>query len=265
MANELRRIFKEGRSVVNGWSNIPSAFAAETMAQCGWDSITFDMQHGLIDYATLIHCLQALKGYPVVPLVRLPWNEPGIIGRVLDGGAMGVICPMVNNADEARALVNAARFPPLGVRSHGPIRAGTLYGQAGSYYKTANTDVFVFPMIETPDGMRNLDAILDVEGVDGVYVGPGDLGLTIGLPPILDRREPQILAFYDEIARKCRARGKIAGIHNATGSYSVETQRMGFQFLTILTDNGLLIRAASSEIATVREHLKEAEGVAVPA
>ncbi len=264
MANALRQIFKEGRTVVNGWSNIPSAFAAETMAQCGWDSITFDMQRGLIDYSTLILCLQATKGYPIVPLVRVPWNEPGIIGRVLDGGAMGIVCPMVNTVEEARALVKAARFPPLGVRSHGPIRAGALYGEAGTYYKTANTDVLVFPMIETPEAMENLDAILDVEGIDGAYIGPGDLGLAIGLPPILDRREPQILKYYETLVEKCRKRNLVAGLHNATGEYSVEMQRMGFNFLTILTDNGLLVRSAKSEIATVRNHLGAVERVPAP-
>lgn len=248
MVNDLRKKLSEGKAVVNGWQNIPSPFAAETLAGAGWDGVTLDMQHGLMDYASVITSLQAMARFPVTATVRVPWNEPGIIGRVLDGGVMGVICPMVNTPEEAKALVQAVRFPPLGVRSHGPVRAGALYGSAGTYYKTANTDVLCFAMLETPESVSNLEAILDIEGLDGIYIGPGDLGLTMGLPPIIDRREPEILKIYEKVVEQCRKVGKFPGLHNATSAYSVEMAKMGFQFLTILTDNGLLFNAAKSEV-----------------
>lgn len=252
MVNGLRQKLSGGSAVINGWQCIPSAFAAETLAAAGWDGITIDMQHGLMDYANVVLSMQAMARFPVTPTVRVPWNEPGIIGRVLDGGAMGVICPMVNTAEEARALIRAVRFPPLGTRSHGPARAGSLYGAAGTYYKTANTDVLCIAMIETLEGVKNADAILDIEGLDGIYIGPGDLGLTMGLPPILDRREPEILKIYEKLIAACGKAGKWAGLHNATSAYAIEMARMGFRFLTILTDYGLLFNAAKSEADKAR-------------
>lgn len=251
MPNNIRHILDKGGCVINGWVTIPAPFAAETLAQAGWDSITLDMQHGLMDYGTVVTCLQVVHRFPVVPLVRVPWNEPGIIGRVLDAGSMGIICPMVNTRAEAEALARATRYPPLGARSHGPIRAGS-YGESGTYYKTANTDVLCIPMIETPEAIANLDDILSVPGIDGVYVGPGDLGLTMGMAPGIDRREPEILAAYETIVKKTRAHKLFAGIHNATADYSGEMQKMGFRFNTILTDSGLLLRIATSEVNRLR-------------
>ena len=146
--NGLRQRWKEGKAAVNGWLAIPSAFAAEVMAQCGWDSITVDLQHGVQDYLSMVACFQAMHAHPVTRLVRVPWNEPGIIGKVLDGGAYGVICPMVNTKEQCEALVSACRYPPKGTRSNGPIRAGA-YGSPGEYQKTANDEILVIPMIET--------------------------------------------------------------------------------------------------------------------
>ncbi|MCB1433109.1 MAG: 2,4-dihydroxyhept-2-ene-1,7-dioic acid aldolase [Alphaproteobacteria bacterium] len=255
MMNDMRKALSEGKTVINGWQCIPSAFAGETLAGAGWDGITLDMQHGIMDYASVIQSMQAMARFPLTPTVRVPWNEPGMIGRVLDGGAMGIVCPMVNTEAEARALVRAVRFPPLGTRSHGPARAGSLYGSAGTYYKTANTDVLCIAMIETPEAVQNIDAIVNIEGLDGIYIGPGDLGLTMGLPPVLDRREPEILNIYEQLIAACRKAGKWAGIHNATSSYSIEMAHMGFQFLTILTDNGLLYNMAKSEVDKTRAGL----------
>lgn len=125
---------------MNGWLAIPNAYTAELMAAAGWDSITVDLQHGVQDYMSMVACFQAMKAYPVLPMARVPLNEPGVIGKVLDAGAYGVICPMVNTPDEARAFIGACRYPLIGQRSNGPVRAG-LYGVAGSYQKTANDDV----------------------------------------------------------------------------------------------------------------------------
>jgi 4-hydroxy-2-oxoheptanedioate aldolase len=123
MANKLRQIWGAGRAAVNGWLAIPSGFSAEVIAQCGFDTVTVDLQHGVQDYLSMVQCFQAMQAHPVMPMVRVPWNEPGIIGKVLDGGAMAVICPMVNNRREAEALVQYSKYPPAGSRSNGPIRA----------------------------------------------------------------------------------------------------------------------------------------------
>src|SRR6201981_1119872 len=148
MANKVKQIWASGKAVVNSWLAIPSGFSAEVIAQCGFDSVTVDMQHGVQDYLSMVQCFQAMDKHPVTPMVRVPWNEPGIIGKVLDGGAYGVICPMINGPDDTAALVNACRYPPLGRRSNGPIRAA-MYGAVAGYQKTANDEVLCLPMIET--------------------------------------------------------------------------------------------------------------------
>src|SRR5208282_6167742 len=186
--NKLKARLKAGKACVNAWLAIPSGFSAEVLAQCGFDSVTVDLQHGVQDYLSMVQCFQAMHAHPVTPMVRVPWNEPGIVGKVLDAGAYGVICPMINTPEEARALVSYALYPPKGARSNGPIRAAT-YGVAGTYQKTANDEVLVIPMIETRQAVDNIDAILDVPGISSIYVGPSDLAFSMGKTPALDSED----------------------------------------------------------------------------
>src|SRR5438067_2865171 len=172
--NKLKERWKAGKAAVNGWLAIPSGFSAEVMAQCGWDSVTVDMQHGVQDYQTMVQCFQAMDRLPVTKLVRVPWNEPGIIGKVLDGGAYGVICPMINTPEEAKNLVQYAKYPPKGTRSNGPIRSG-MYGSAGSYQQTSNDEIVLLLLMETKTAVENMESILDVAGITGAYIGPSDL------------------------------------------------------------------------------------------
>ncbi len=251
--NKLKARLRSGNACVNAWLAIPSGFSAEVVAQCGFDSVTVDMQHGVQDYLSMVQCFQAMDKYPVTPLVRIPWNEPGIIGKVLDGGAWGVICPMVNTPAEAKALTSACLYPPQGRRSNGPIRAAA-YGEASPYQSIANDEVLVMPMIETQEALDNLDAILDVPGISGIYIGPSDLGFSLGLKPMLDREEPQILAIYEKLIQATGKRGLFAGIHNMTGAYAARMIGMGFRFVTLFNDSGLLARAARAEIAATRKN-----------
>jgi 4-hydroxy-2-oxoheptanedioate aldolase len=253
MANKVKEAWKAGRAVVNGWLAIPNAFSAEMFAQAGWDSVTVDMQHGVQDYLSLVACYQGMQRAPdVLPMVRVPWNEPGIIGRVLDAGAYGVICPMVNTEAEARALVQYSKYPPKGTRSNGPIRAA-LYGEAGSYQATANDDVLIIPMIETQQALDNLEAILDVPGIDAVYIGPSDLGLSLGMAPKLDRDEPEILKIYERVLNETSKRNIAAGLHNGTAGYANRMVKMGFKLVTIANEVSLMVLAA-------RVAVKEARG-----
>jgi len=252
MTNKLKARITAGKAAVNGWLAIPSGFSAEVMAQCGWDSVTVDMQHGVQDYQSMVQCFQAMQAHPVTPLVRVPWNEPGIIGKVLDGGAWGVICPMVNSAAEARALADACLYPPAGKRSNGPIRAA-MYGEASSYQTIANDEVMVIPMIETQQGVDNIDEILSVPGITGIYIGPSDLGLSLGMIPTLDREEPNILEIYKRLLASCKRRGKFAGLHNGSAAYAARMIQMGFQFTTIANDSGLMARAAREAVAATRK------------
>ena len=251
MSNKLKDIWAQDKAVVNGWLAIPNGFSAEVMAQAGWDSVTVDMQHGVQDYHSMIACFQAMQSHPVLPMVRVPWNEPGIIGKVLDGGAYGVICPMISTVAEAEQLVASCKYPPAGRRSNGPIRAG-IYGVSTSYQSTANDDTMCIPMIETQEAIDNIDAILDVPGISAIYIGPSDLGFSMGLIPILDRDEPQILAAYDKVLAATKKRGIFAGIHCGSAAYATRAIGMGFRLVTIANDSGLLLGAARAAVKAVR-------------
>jgi 4-hydroxy-2-oxoheptanedioate aldolase len=251
MPNKLKERIDQGKACVNGWLAIPSGFSAEVMAGCGWDSVTVDMQHGVQDYHSMVACFQAMDKHPITPLVRVPWNEPGIIGKALDGGAWGIICPMVNNAAEAKALADACLYPPMGKRSNGPIRHGT-YGVPGSYQTNANSEILVIPMIETQEGIDNIDAIVSTPGISGIYIGPSDMGLSLGLVPKLDREEPLILGIYEKLVASCKKHGKFAGLHNGSAGYAARMIKMGFQFCTIQNDSGLMAKAASEAVKQFR-------------
>jgi 4-hydroxy-2-oxoheptanedioate aldolase len=250
--NKLKARLKSGKACINAWLAIPSGFSAQVMAQCGFDSVTVDMQHGVQDYLSMVQCFQAMHGHPVTSLVRVPWNEPGIIGKVLDGGAWGVIYPMVNTPAEAKVPASACLYPPAGKRSNGPIRAA-MYGQASMYQTIANDEVIIVPMIETQEAIDNIDAILDVPGISGIYIGRSDLGFSLGLKPMLDREEPEIFPIYEKLVKATAKRGQFTGIHNATGAYAARMIAMGFRFVTIANDSGLMARAAREQIAITRK------------
>jgi 4-hydroxy-2-oxoheptanedioate aldolase len=249
--NKIKNAWASGKAVVNGWLAIPSGFSAEVMAQCGFDSVTVDMQHGVQDYQSMVQCFQAMQAHPILPMVRVPWNEPGIIGKVLDAGAYGVICPMINSVAEAEAFVSYCKYPPQGARSNGPIRAA-MYGEATGYQKTANDEIIILAMIETKQAVESLDAILDVAGLTGVYIGPSDLGFSYGLIPILDREEPEILAIYEKVLAACKKRGLYAGIHCGTAAYAARAIKMGFNMVTISNDSGIMAVAAKAAVKHVR-------------
>ncbi|MEZ5738317.1 MAG: aldolase/citrate lyase family protein [Burkholderiaceae bacterium] len=248
--NQLKARWKAGKAAVNGWLAIPSGFSAEVMAQCGFDSVTVDRQHGVQDYQTMIQCFQAMDRHPVTRMVRGPWNEPGIIGKALDGGAWGIIAPMINTREQAQALVSACRYPPHGSRSNGPIRHAT-YGAVSNYQKIANDEVLVIPMIETQQALDNLDAILDVPGIDGIYVGPSDLAFSLGKTPKLDHDDPEILKIYKRLIKETGRRDIYAGIHCGSADYAAKMIKMGFRLTTVANDSGLMAKAALEAVNTI--------------
>jgi 4-hydroxy-2-oxoheptanedioate aldolase len=248
--NHLREIWARGDAAINGWLNLPGAFSAEVMAHQGFDSLTIDIQHGLIGYETAVGMLQAISTTDTVPVVRVPWLEPGILMKVLDAGAYGVICPMVNSAEEAENLVAWTRYPPMGTRSNGPVRAN-LYGGA-DYQPNANDTVVTFAMIETADGLDNLDEILKVPGYDATYIGPTDLSLALGCKPTFDDVEKPVAEAIEFILRKTREAGKIAGCHNGSPEWALKRIEMGFQFVTIGADMRLLAASAKKAVDTMR-------------
>ncbi len=256
--NNLKKIFAEGRAVVNGWLQIPNSFSAEVMAQQGWDSLTIDMQHGVVDYPNALQMLQAISTTDVVPMARVNWNEPGQIMKILDAGSYGVICPMVSNKKQAENFVKACLYPPKGYRSFGPIR-GLLYGGI-DYGKYANDEILKFAMIETKEALENLDSIMSTPGLNGIYIGPADLSLAIGEEPSFDKPEGDKV--YDTIMKileKAKKNEIVAGIHNMKADYAEKMIKKGFQLVTVGSDQRFMSGGAK-EVLSKFKKIKPKEG-----
>ena len=249
--NRLRETWQSGAAVVNGWLSIPDSFSAETMAHQGWNSLTIDMQHGMIDYQAMVPMLQAISTTSTVPVVRVPWLEPGILMKTLDAGAYAVICPMINTREDAQNLVAWTHYAPRGTRSYGPARA-VLYSGA-DYAQHANDTIVTFAMIETAKALDNLDAILSVEGLDAIYIGPADLSLALGCTPGFDDLEPKAAQAVDHILERAKAHGIVAGIHNGSPEGALKRIAKGFQFVTVSSDARLMAVGAQQVMATMRE------------
>jgi len=251
--NRLRELWRTGGAAVNGWLAIPNSFSAETMAHQGWDSLTIDLQHGMVDYATMVPMLQAISTTPTVPVVRVPWLEAGILMKVLDAGAYGVICPMVNTREDAQRLVAYTHYAPRGTRSFGPVRA-SLYG-GPDYAVHANDTIVTFAMIETAAALDRLDDILSVEGLDAIYVGPSDLSLALGCRPVFDDVDPKAAEAIDHILARAKHHGVVAGIHNGTTEAALARIAKGFQFVTVGSDARLMAAGARQVVDRMQEGL----------
>jgi len=249
--NKIKKMMRDGEQIINGWLQIPSSFSAEVMSHQGWDSLTIDMQHGVIDYPNALQMLQSISSTDVTPLARVNWNEPGQIMKILDAGCYGIICPMVSNKEEAERFVQACMYPPRGYRSFGPVR-GLIYGGA-DYADHANDEILKLAMIETKESLDKLDEIMSTDGVDGIYIGPADLSLAIGEKPGFDRAEDT--KAYSEILRileHAKKHNIFAGIHNGTTEYAQKMIDKGFNFVTIGADQ----RAMSAGAKAIVEKMK---------
>lgn len=234
--NKIKKMMIDGKPVLNGWLQIPSTVSAEVMANEGWDSLTVDMQHGLIDYSSALPMLQTISTTEVVPLARVNWNEPGQIMKILDAGCYGIICPMVSNKKEAENFVQSCMYPPQGYRSFGPVR-GFLYG-GSDYPKYANDELLKFAMIETKESLDKLDEIMSTPGLSGIYIGPADLSIALGEEPGFDK--PEGTKAYNEICRILETAKKhniFAAIHNGTSEYALKMIKKGFNLVTVGSDH----------------------------
>ncbi len=249
--NRVKEIWARGGTVVNGWLQLSDALAAEAMAHAGWDSLVIDMQHGAADFESAMSIMQAISTTQTVPFARVPWNEPGPIMKLLDGGCYGIICPMTNNREEVERFVGACRYPPSGYRSYGPFRA-SLYG-GPDYPENADDEVVTMAMIETEEALGNLDDILSVPGLDAVLVGPADLGQSLGLGPAVDREEPEILSAIDRILEAADKHGVVPGIFTGSASYARRMAQEGFRFVSVGTDVRLMADAAQSTAREVKD------------
>ncbi len=237
----LRDRWKAGEPTFGAWCTIPSTWTAEIAARSGYDWVCIDTQHGLIGYDLMLPMLQAIAAGGVPSFVRVPWNEPGTIMKALDAGAGGVIVPMINSVDEARAAVGACRYPPEGFRSTGPIRARVV----DSDWRLPICVV----MIETVQAVSRVDEIFSVPGIDAVFVGPNDLALSAGVDSSYEGRDPEHRRLIQTVVRSARAHGVTAGIMCGSPEVASQWQKVGFQMLALDSDTRLLWNA-SEEVAT---------------
>jgi 4-hydroxy-2-oxoheptanedioate aldolase len=216
------------------------------VAAAGFDYVCVDMQHGAIGYSDAVHMLQAIGGQGVMPIVRVPANDPAVIGKVLDAGALGVVVPLVGSSAEAARAVAACRYPPRGGRSYGPVRAATVMGSRAIEDLER---VFCAVMVETEDGLERVDEIAGTDGVSAVYVGPADLSLALGLPPAYEHEDPVHRTAIDRIRAACERHGIIAGIHCDGGAMASRRLQQGFRMVTVANDLATVRSGMAAELA----------------
>ncbi|MDD9877207.1 MAG: aldolase/citrate lyase family protein [Magnetovibrio sp.] len=247
----VRRQWAAGRPALNGWLVTPAPLNAEVIAHQDLCSVTIDMQHGLIGYADAVAMLTATKGLDLTRIVRVPSLDAAIIGKALDAGADGVICPLINTAEEAARLVAACRYPPEGRRSFGPFRAGLLHGDG--YFDRSRGHSLALAMIETAEALANLDAIAATPGLDALFVGPADLSIGLGHAPGFDRAEDDVVEAIGRIARAAADNGLGAGIYTTGPDYGRRMAAAGYNLITVVTDASLLAAGAGAARAALAD------------
>ena len=239
-AAALREALRAGRPLVGLWATIPSSLTAEVAAEAGADYVVVDQQHGAVEPAAMGAMLQAIRAGGSAPLVRVAQNDTWIIGHALDLGALGVIVPMVEDAEQAAHAVAACRYAPEGIRSFGAIRAA------------ADAAPLCLVMVETRAGLEQVEEIAGTPGLDGVYVGPSDLALSLGLQPTLRLEHAAVLDGIERVRAACEARGAIAGLHCLTGDDVARFAGHGFGLITAGGDLLYLREALSGALGAAR-------------
>jgi 4-hydroxy-2-oxoheptanedioate aldolase len=236
--NKLKNIFQSGGTATCGWLHIPNTWTAELMSHAGWDCITVDMQHGLHNIETAMQMMQAISTTDAVPLARCNWNEPGEIMRLLDSGAYGIICPMINTKTDCEKFVGACRYPPMGYRSFGPTRPRIYAG--ADYGEYANEEILTFAMIETKEAVENIDGIISVTGLDGIFVGSGDLKLSYTGKTGHTTQSDFFENALNKILNSCKKHGIVPGIWCATVEDAKKCKEKGFKFIALQSDSMIL-------------------------
>ena len=247
----VRARWAAGETAFAAWLTFDSPAAASVLASAGFDAVVVDLQHGHATLESLPHLLATIHQTESLPFVRAAWNHPADLMRALDLGARGLICPMVGSRGEAEAFVAACRYPTVGIRSYGPIHAA--FGRGPEQTAAANEGVLLFAMIETADGFANLDEIAATPGLDGLFVGPADLSLGLGLASFADLTDPALLTALDTIVAAADGRGLVPGIHAPSPSGAAAMAERGFRFVSSAVDEDLLREAAESAVRGARE------------
>ena len=245
------------------WLLSASPLLAEAAGHAGFDFAVIDMEHGPLDLGDVVHLLQAVGGTRLVPVVRVPWNDTVMIKRVLDAGATTVLVPFVQNADEARAAAQACRYPPEGVRGMAGMSRATRFGTVPNYFTTANAGISVIVQLETLAAVAELEAIAAVPGVDGLFLGPADLSGSMG--HVGQLTHPAVMAVMADAVKRAKAVGKVVGTVGGTAELVREYRAMGFDFVAIASDLGLLMRAATGAVQALAPPAPDATGATAAA
>ena len=248
--NQLLEIWESGGSALNCFVSMTDVYGAELLAHQGFDCLTVDLQHGFQDYPMLATQFTAISTTPTVPLARIRKLDEVDVVRVLDLGASGIICPLVNTQEDAEKLVRLAMYPPRGERSFGPHRQMLYSGQ--DYPARANEETSLIAMIETQQGLNNAEAIAAVDGIDCLYIGPADLSLNLGFSPGFEPDQPEMREAIATVLEACKNRGKIAGIHCGSAAFAQQMMAHGFRLVTVLNDAKLMATAAQEVIEAIK-------------
>ncbi|MFH5070385.1 HpcH/HpaI aldolase/citrate lyase family protein [Enterobacter cloacae complex sp. 2024EL-00215] len=249
--NKVRERWEKGEVAVSAWLSIGNSYSAEMIGWSGADCVTVDLQHGMTDVQTMISMLQAISATPATPFVRVPDGNPALLMKALDAGAYGVICPMIDNAGQAHDFVEATRYPPNGSRSFGPSR-GLLYG-GSDYFEHADQTVVRLGMIETISGLEAVDEIVAVEGLDGIFIGPNDLGLSMNKGTSADPTDASVLAAIERCRQAARKHNKHIGIFCPSGTVAARWAAQGFNFVVPNSDANHLKATIAAEVRAARE------------
>ena len=241
-AFSLARRLRAGETVYCGWCALGSPIVAETVAREGFSAVNIDQQHGLWDFAGVVAAIGAICHAGTSPVVRVPLNDFASASRALDCGAEAIIAPMINNERDAKAFVSAAKYPPLGERSWGPIRAMALQGRASpvDYLREANEGTLTLAMIETPAALTNMDAIAATPGIDALFIGPYDLSTALSGGKAQDVQAPEVERAIDQIGAAAKKAGKIAGIYCRDAERALAMAKRGFRFMAVGSDLGFI-------------------------
>jgi 4-hydroxy-2-oxoheptanedioate aldolase len=247
--DRFRQAARERRTLFSAWLTLNSPFLIELIGEAGWDCITMDQQHGLGGNEAQLGCLTAARGCGMPAIVRVANNDPGLVGRALDAGAQGVMCPLIESVEDADAFVRAVKFPPRGLRSWGPYRA--RLDHQGDYFTTANAWTIACPQIETRGALDQLDDILALEGVDMLCFGPNDL--SIALTGRLDIWAKEVKEARELVLRKCRENAVMALIYANDIDYAKPLVTEGWDIVAVGTDASWFSRVAAETLREARD------------
>ncbi|UCH73947.1 MAG: HpcH/HpaI aldolase/citrate lyase family protein [Rhodospirillales bacterium] len=249
--NTFKQALAEMRPQIGLWSTLSSNIASEALAHSGYDWVVIDMEHSPNEIPDVYAQLQSYDPSPTAAVVRLPWNDPVVVKRVLDIGAFSLLFPMIQTAEEAQAAVASTRYPPRGIRGVSLNQRGNRYGRIASYVKEFERELCITVQIETTAALGRVEEIAAVDGVDGIFFGPADLSADMGY--LGQPGHPEVKEALAEGLAKCRKAGKPAGILTAVEADSIHWLREGYVFVAVGTDTAILARGADALLARIKE------------